>query len=180
MQQKIKYRLAGVLAIIVIGMLCLPLIFYQRLPGMQETSIAENADSPSVMREVVYDLPIKPEPVEETKPMIAIEKPVAKSESEPEPQAPITPERDVPKKITMNGSLPEAWTLQVASFADPENAKHLVADLRQRELLAYTQSRAKVTQVFVGPYINKNQAERLQLRLEQEMHLSSILRKYQP
>lgn len=174
MQQKVKHRLTGIFVIALIALLCLPMIFYQKLPAMRQAATVSDTNSGAVMREVIYDLPIKAQRSEE------VVKPVIKPVTKTEPELPPVPhKKQIPKKVSIISSLPDAWTLQVASFSDPENAKHLLNHLRHKDLLAYTQLRGKVTQVFVGPYIDRHQVQRLQLRLEQEMHLNTIIRKYQ-
>jgi DedD protein len=79
-------------------------------------------------------------------------------------------------------STPQAWVVQLASFANQANASKLVAQLRQKGFQAYTRTshfnRHSITRVFVGPEINQNKIQQVKQNLNKQFHLSGVVRKY--
>lgn len=80
-------------------------------------------------------------------------------------------------------SVPQSWVVQVASFGEVENAKHLLKTLRSMGLNAFSKKSKNaqglpIHRVFVGPYIKQAQADRLRLQLQNQIHLTGVVRKY--
>lgn len=79
--------------------------------------------------------------------------------------------------------LAQAWTIQLGSFADKNNAVQLVKHLRSKGFTAYINltkdnSGVVITRVFVGPELQREKAEDAAKRLEQLFHLQGVVVKY--
>jgi len=87
-----------------------------------------------------------------------------------------------PKPVEFSSAPPKAWALQVASFADRENADRLVKKLRTQGFEVYTrqnQSGGKtITRVFVGPAIDRNQLTKAQRELRKQFQLNAVIKRY--
>ncbi len=175
MRPQIKQRLIGIFVILLMAAICLPLLFYQALPGIRSQSATSTLPSTTAMHEVIYELPMEyTVNVQSTENPKQIEKaPVAQKQV-----VSSKPSRPAWKGITAD--LPDAWALQLASFSKPSNAQHLLELLRESGLLAYSRvdKKTQVTQIFVGPYIDKAKAEKLQQQLKTTLHLNGVIRRY--
>jgi DedD protein len=71
------------------------------------------------------------------------------------------------------------WVVQVGSFSSPENAKRLVASLRLDGLSAYqetvTSSGLSIYRVRVGPFLERDDAIRVERRVREEMSLNGVV-----
>ena len=71
------------------------------------------------------------------------------------------------------------WVVQVGSFSSPENAKRLVASLRLDGLSAYqetvTSSGLSIYRVRVGPFLERDEAIRVERRVREEMSLNGVV-----
>ena len=76
-----------------------------------------------------------------------------------------------------------AWTVQLGSFADDENAKRLIAKLRDAGFPAYLERQVEdagtAFKVRVGPEIRREDAEKLRANLENKFALKGMLLRYQ-
>lgn len=76
----------------------------------------------------------------------------------------------------------EAWSVQLGSFADVENAVRLVEKLRQAGYPAYLEheavTRGVSAKVHVGPELKRDDAEQLIVKLKMEFALTGILIRY--
>lgn len=67
--------------------------------------------------------------------------------------------------------------LQVASFANPDNATRLVQQLRAKGIDAHVNKKsAGISRVYVGPLSNRAMALELQQKLKQQWHLVSVIK----
>lgn len=141
--------------------------------------------------------------LEEKRPEI----PVADKIITPEPPQPIMSNVEKPKIPTLPDSLTEqqkqqvivdnqvlvdsglrlnpeggvdAWTIQVATFGDADNAKRLVGELNKQQYPAYWRKINSLTVVFVGPYIDQQQGREDQDQLLQVQGLKTLLTRYVP
>jgi len=79
-----------------------------------------------------------------------------------------------------NSSLPaKGWAIQMATFSQENRATQLKKQLEQDGYPTYTielhQGNRKLTQVLVGPYLQKTQAQQLQQTLQKKYSLQSLL-----
>ena len=100
-------------------------------------------------------------------------KPVA-----PQPAAPGKP--DVGQsRIDPNG-LPISWSIQVASLGNREGADALQKKLRAQGYNAYIRSADGKNRVFIGPLIERAEADRLRDLLDRQQNLKGFVTRFQP
>ena len=100
-------------------------------------------------------------------------KPVA-----PQPAAPGKP--DVGQsRIDPNG-LPISWSIQLASLANRESAEALQKKLRAQGYNAYIRSADGKNRVFIGPLIERAEADRLRDLLGRQQNLNGFVVRFQP
>ena len=100
-------------------------------------------------------------------------KPVA-----PQPAAPGKP--DVGQsRIDPNG-LPITWSIQLASLANRESAEALQKKLRTQGYNAYIRSADGKNRVFIGPLIERAEADRLRDLLGRQQNLNGFVVRFQP
>ncbi len=78
-----------------------------------------------------------------------------------------------------------AYIVQVASFADVNNANKLVARLKSQNLKAFvrkkiTKDGLKLSQVLVGPMLLKSEAEVVLQQLKGKLDLKAVIVEYDP
>ncbi len=79
----------------------------------------------------------------------------------------------------------KAWVVQMGSFKDKSNAKHLADTLRSAGYKAFThdvksRNGTMRTRVYIGPEYKQTAAMNLSTKIEQEMMLHGIIVAYQP
>lgn len=150
------------------------------VPGADEA--ASQTQSPS--------MPIAPAPPEAkpvTPPTAASQpataaKPAAKPVTPPAPttppaQAAVKPA--VPSGVDANG-LSVSWSVQLASMSNRANADNLQKTLRTQGYNAYIRTANGVNRVFVGPLIERAEADRLRDQLDKQQKLKGIVVRFQP
>ncbi|QLG94137.1 SPOR domain-containing protein [Pseudomonas yamanorum] len=96
----------------------------------------------------------------------------------PQPAAPGKP--DVGQsRIDPNG-LPISWSVQLASLANRESAESLQKTLRSQGYNAYIRSADGKSRVFVGPLIERAEADRLRDLLGRQQNLKGFVVRFQP
>jgi len=114
-----------------------------------------------------------PAPAVAAKPATPAPKPVA-----PQPAAPGKP--DVGQsRIDPNG-LPISWSIQVASLGNREGADALQKKLRAQGYNAYIRSADGKNRVFIGPLIERAEADRLRDLLDRQQNLKGFGTRFQP
>lgn len=104
--------------------------------------------------------------------------PVAKVEARPAPAAPAA-KPAAPSKIDANG-LPVSWSIQLASLSNRAGAENLQKTLRSQGYNAYIRSADGMNRVFVGPLIERAEAERLRDVINRQQNLKGIVVRFQP
>lgn len=90
--------------------------------------------------------------------------------------------RDSQTNTISSTAVPLAWVVQLGSFSDKENVQRLLSTLKQMKLDAYTRvinHDDQVTiKVFVGPYINRQDVDKVQQSLQRALNLKGVIKKY--
>jgi len=127
-------------------------------------------------------MPIAPGP---SKPVAAATKPVQTAPAKPAPTpapaqatAPVTPAADT-SRVDANG-LSVTWAVQLASLSNRANADNLQKTLRTQGYNAYIRTSDGVNRVFVGPVIERVEADRLRDTLEKQQKIKGIVVRFQP
>ncbi|AIN59533.1 cell division protein [Pseudomonas soli] len=126
--------------------------------------------------------PITPAPTAaqpQPKPQTSVPPPaVAKVEPRPAPAA-AAAKPAAPSKIDVNG-LPVSWSIQLASLSNRAGAENLQKTLRSQGYNAYIRSADGMNRVFVGPLIERGEAERLRDVINRQQNLKGIVVRFQP
>lgn len=85
----------------------------------------------------------------------------------------------VPGKIDVNG-LPVSWSIQLASLSNRAGAEKLQNTLRSQGYNAYIRSAGGMNRVYVGPLIERAEAERVRDVINRQQNLKGILVRFQP
>lgn len=84
--------------------------------------------------------------------------------------------------LDQNG-LPQGWSVRLGSFADANNASSLLQRLLAGGYRAYTRpmpgSGARMTGVFVGPWLERELVAEYQKQLQEEFQLSGLVVRYE-
>jgi DedD protein len=84
-----------------------------------------------------------------------------------------------PNRVDANG-LSITWAVQVASLSNRANADNLQKTLRTQGYNAYIRTSDGVNRVFVGPLIERAEADRLRDQLDKQQKLKGIVVRFVP
>jgi len=195
LNQGAKQRIVGTVVLLTLAFIFLPIVFDGQ--GSYEPAMTSRIpDSPQVS--------ILPEPVQSRPIIIAetetereaelaspasndaagAEVPIA-VEAAPESVGGTTSEpvfsREVPQLD--RAGLPQAWVVQLASFADVENARNLLARLQSAGYKAYIRSvvgdQGGRSRVLVGPWVVRARADETQTELQAQFQLAGMVVAYE-
>ena len=194
----LKQRIVGALVLVALAVIFLPMLFSREDELRQVTVDAPAMPEKPVMPEVALDPVVVPEPVAEDE--VPPVEPVPQTPSEPiatlsqpaaEPPAPAqveqpatipTPTQAVPKPASgLDASnLPVSWSVQLASLSSRAGAEKLQQTLRSGGYNAYIRSFDGMNRVFVGPVIERAEADRLRDLLNRQQNLKGFVVRFQP
>ncbi len=128
-------------------------------------------------------MPIAPAPPVPSAPATPASKPAAKPAPAPAtaaaPAAATTARPAAPAGVDANG-LSVSWSVQLASMSNRANADNLQKTLRAQGYNAYIRTAGGVNRVFVGPLIERAEADRLRDQLDKQQKLKGIVVRFQP
>jgi DedD protein len=128
-------------------------------------------------------MPIAPAPPVASAPATPASKPAAKPApapaTAPAPAAATTAKPAAPAGVDANG-LSVSWSVQLASMSNRANADNLQKTLRAQGYNAYIRTAGGVNRVFVGPLIERAEADRLRDQLDKQQKLKGIVVRFQP
>ncbi|RDI00909.1 DedD protein [Pseudomonas fluorescens] len=129
--------------------------------------------------------PATPAPAAPNKPSVApAPAPVPAAPAvKPAPSQPITAATTKPdttqSRVDANG-LSVSWSVQLASLTSRESAENLQKTLRSQGYNAYIRSADGKNRVFVGPLIERAEADRLRDLLSRQQNLKGFVVRFQP
>jgi len=97
----------------------------------------------------------------------------------PAPAAPAVAKAAPSSGVDANG-LSVSWSVQLASMSNRANADNLQKTLRTQGYNAYIRTADGVNRVFVGPLIERAEADRLRDQLDKQQKLKGIVVRFQP
>ncbi|MFJ4456773.1 SPOR domain-containing protein [Pseudomonas sp. NPDC089392] len=123
--------------------------------------------------------PITPSP--QTQAQVQPAKPQAPAPKvEPKPAAtPAVAKPAAPSKIDVNG-LPVSWSIQLASLSNRAGAEKLQQTLRSQGYNAYIRTAGGMNRVYVGPLIERAEAERMRDAINRQNSLKGFVVRFQP
>ena len=119
-------------------------------------------------------------PAAPSAPVATAPKPTVKPAPAPaQPPAPTQAKAAAPAGVDANG-LSVSWSVQLASMSNRANADNLQKTLRAQGYNAYIRTADGVNRVFVGPLIERGEADRLRDQLDKQQKLKGIVVRFQP
>ncbi|WP_085675576.1 MULTISPECIES: SPOR domain-containing protein [unclassified Pseudomonas] len=126
--------------------------------------------------------PITPSPQAQPQPQPKPQTPVPTPAPAPAPAAkataPVTT-ATAPSKIDANG-LPVSWSIQLASLSSRAGAENLQKTLRSQGYNAYIRSAGGMNRVYVGPLIERAEADKLREVINRQQKLNGFVVRFQP
>ncbi|UVK86648.1 SPOR domain-containing protein [Pseudomonas sp. B21-051] len=114
--------------------------------------------------------PVAPAPVPAAKPTTAPAQPIAAAPTKPD---------TTQSRVDANG-LSFSWSVQLASLSSRASAESLQKTLRSQGYNAYIRSADGKNRVFVGPLIERAEADRLRDLLSRQQNLKGFVVRFQP
>ncbi|MBR7197056.1 MULTISPECIES: SPOR domain-containing protein [unclassified Pseudomonas] len=127
---------------------------------------APAAPAPTIPAQIAR--PATPPPV--AKPIPAPAQPIASTTSKPD---------TTQSRVDANG-LSVSWSVQLASLSSRASAESLQKNLRSQGYNAYIRSADGKNRVFVGPLIERAEADRLRDLLSRQQNLKGFVVRFQP
>lgn len=196
LDRRLKQRMVGALVLLALAAVFLPMLF-------------NRADQPRAVRVEAPPMPAAPAPLQIETPepdvpepalakapasataveaaAVAVPEPVAPPPPAAVPAAPpavAPPVRSEPvaapaSRLDGDG-LPLSWSVQLVSLSNAARAQELQQRLRQQGHNAYIRSVDGMQRVFVGPLLDKSEAQRLAQEIGRQQRLSPIVVRFQP
>lgn len=203
----IKQRMVGALVLVALAVVFLPMLFTREdemrqvqveapqapatpsVPDVQVEPVAvpepqalpeEPEQAPVVVNESTAPVGTPSQPITASPQAQA---PVAKAAARPEvvqqPTAPAAQKAPPASKVDPNG-LPVSWSIQLASLSSRPGADNLQKTLRSQGYNAYIRSADGLNRVYVGPVIERAEAERLRDVINRQHKLKGFVTRFQP
>ena len=192
----LKQRMVGALVLLALAVIFLPMLLSredesQRVqvdaPEMPATPQAPDVELQPVAVPEPQLLPDEPMSADAQQGMGSDEPAVAEQPTAPitpvtptaEPEPVVAAPAPVPSKLDAN-SLPISWSVQLASLSSTDGAQKLQKTLRSQGYNAYIRSFDGMNRVFVGPLIERAEADRLRDQLNRQHKLNGFVVRFQP
>lgn len=117
-------------------------------------------------------------PIEPAPPLA--EPPVASAPPQAAPAPETPPAAAAPEQRLDAANLPVSWSVQLASLSSRENAESLQKTLRSQGYNAYIRTVGGMNRVFVGPLIERAEANRLRDVLQRQQKLDGFVVRFEP
>ena len=204
-----KQRMVGALVLVALAVIFLPMLFSREDEQRHVTVEAPPAPQASAMPQVQVEPVVVPEPQALPQEPLPVEEPVVQQVAPSMPIAPSAPavapapvvaSKPAPKpapvpapaqpiasakpdtsqsRVDANG-LSISWSVQLASLSSRESAETLQKTLRSQGYNAYIRSAEGKNRVFVGPLIERAEADRLRDLLGRQHNLKGFVVRFQP
>nr|WP_312623979.1 SPOR domain-containing protein [Pseudomonas juntendi] len=205
-----KQRMVGALVLVALAVIFLPMLFTREDEMRQVRVEAPQAPAMPSLPEVKVDPVTVPQPQEvpeapQSAPVVVDEStapastpsqpitasPQTQAQAQPaKPQAAApaakvetkpaaTPAQAAPSKMDVNG-LPVSWSIQLASLSNRAGAEKLQQTLRSQGYNAYIRSAGGMNRVYVGPLIERAEAERVRDAVNRQNSLKGFVVRFQP
>lgn len=181
MDDGLKQRLVGAIVLLAIAVIFLPSLFKrEQHPAVDTTSLIPSSPD---LQPVIIAEPVRPEKIA---PALLPEQPLQPEQH----RLKTAPELSLEKTATTAPSpldatgIPKAWTVQVASFKEPQRAKRLRDKLLATDYNAYLRALktdgGEITRVFIGPHIDRQMALAIKKKIDEELSVSSLVLIFKP
>ena len=153
----------------------------QALPQEPVPSDDEIAEQQAPSTPIAASAPVAAPPAPPAAKPVTPPAPVAKpvpAPAQPIAAAPTKPST-TPSRVDANG-LSVSWSVQLASLSSRESAESLQKNLRSQGYNAYIRTADGKNRVFVGPLIERAEADRLRDLLSRQQNLKGFVVRFQP
>lgn len=145
-----------------------------------ETMFLPSDDEPEGATEIAQNH----DPASEVAVVKKSEEPDESSSLESRPKKESSSPDTVPEMPLNEKGIPDAWVVQVASLGSKDAANKLRDELQNEGYKAYvrtaTSAGVSVTRVFIGPKLNKSEAEAIKSKIDTRLKVNSLVRRFQP
>ena len=156
MEAQVKHRIVGSLVLISLAVIILP--FWLDGAGLQEY---QNKSA------------VTPEPqVIELSPIETVVEPIDTAQVE-------TVAKPLDTSLLNDQGLPNGWLVQLGSFGNEGNATRLKEKLIKAGFNTHIAPKADVFKVLVGPELDRNDAQALQVTLKSQFKMTGIVIRYE-
>ncbi|MDX1297647.1 MAG: SPOR domain-containing protein [Pseudomonas sp.] len=192
----LKQRMVGALVLLALAVIFLPMLLSredesQRVqvdaPAMPVAPVAPEVELQPVVVPQPQLLPDEPIGADATQSLEPVDTPVVEPPAPPVVPAPpvaapkpaVVPPQVASSKLDVN-SLPISWSVQLASLSSGDGAQKLQKTLRSQGYNAYIRTFDGMNRVFVGPLIERAEADRLRDQLNRQHKLNGFVVRFQP
>ena len=193
-------RIVGALVLVALAVIFVPMLF-NREDASQQVAVDAPAMPATPAAPVVETEPVAvPEPqpfpedfeIVEEGPATEAEAPAAPIDPAPAAVEPVPPAESTAKQAPTAASpapseprldtsnLPVSWSVQLASLSSRENADKLQQTLRSQGYNAYIRTADGMNRVFVGPLVERAEANRLRDTLQRQQKLNGFVVRFKP
>lgn len=201
--RRLLQRIVGALVLVALAVIFVPMLF-NRDDADQQIAVDAPAMPETPAAPIIETQPVEvPEPAVEAIPEdyeIIEEDSVAESsipanpidpvpaEAQPASEAseqavtaapPLMPENAEEQRLD-TANLPVSWSVQLASLSSRENAEKLQKTLRSQGYNAYIRTADGMNRVFVGPLVERAEANRLRDQLQRQHKLDGFVVRFKP
>ncbi|MGE9764311.1 MULTISPECIES: SPOR domain-containing protein [Pseudomonadaceae] len=127
----------------------------------------------------IASLPTQPTQPKAPAPQPAAPKPAVPAQQPAQAAAPAAPAQQPAQRLDSN-NLPVSWSVQLASLSNRARADELQKSLRSQGYNAYVRSFDGMNRVFVGPVVERAEADRLRDQLGKQQKLNGFVVRFQP
>ncbi|TBU77120.1 SPOR domain-containing protein [Phytopseudomonas daroniae] len=200
-----KQRIVGALVLVALAVIFLPMLLSRPdelrhvvvdAPSIPAKPVVPEIEMQPVIVPDPQELPQEPIPGDSAaaadaqapveQPIVELpadETPVATPAPQPTPSKPAEvtpPPQKAPAERLDANSLPVSWSVQLASLSSRPGAETLQKTLRAQGYNAYIRSVDGMNRVFVGPLIERVEADRLRDQLNRQHKLNGFVVRFQP
>lgn len=189
----LKQRMVGALVLVALAVIFLPMLLSRedelRRVAVDAPAMPQAPSMPQIeMQPVIVPdpqiLPDEPVPESIEQATAAVQAPVPSptpaSEATAEAVAPSAEAAAPPASRLDANSLPVSWSVQLASLSSRSGAENLQKTLRSQGYNAYIRSVDGMNRVFVGPLVERVEANRLRDQLNRQHKLNGFVVRFQP
>jgi DedD protein len=189
----LKQRMVGALVLVALAVIFLPMLLSRedelRRVAVDAPAMPQAPSMPQIeMQPVIVPdpqiLPDEPVPESIEQATAAVQAPVPTptpaTEATAEAVAPSAEAATPPASRLDANSLPVSWSVQLASLSSRPGAENLQKTLRSQGYNAYIRSVDGMNRVFVGPLVERVEANRLRDQLNRQHKLNGFVVRFQP
>ncbi|MGN2623949.1 SPOR domain-containing protein [Stutzerimonas balearica] len=189
----LKQRMVGALVLVALAVIFLPMLLSSKDERRPVEVDAPPMPAPTAQIDVAEPQPgsvpegfeiVEDDALESSNgeaPAITAPGPATPPTASAEPTAPeAKPEPEPEPKRLDAANLPVSWSVQLASLSNRQSAEALQARLRAQGYNAYVRTVDGMNRVFVGPLIERDEANKLRDQLHRQQKLDGFVVRFKP